>query len=244
MGGTVQLTASRTPAAADEVQRLRAQLDRMQGRRLDAPVLPVVPALADLLPGGGLKPGAAYSLPRSTALVLALLAQASQDGSWCGVVGMPRLGVEAAESMGVDLSRLVLIPDPGPRWLAVTATIADVLPVVAVRPSGRAADGEIARLAARLRERGGVLLVQGPWPQAEAVLELGEESWTGLGRGHGYLQERRVTITSASRRWPVARRGSVLLPDAGGGVSSAPARLTRVEPVAVEPAALEWSKAG
>ena len=31
-------------------------------------------------------------------------------------------------------------------------------------------DAEISRLAARLRDRGAVLLVQGPWPQAEAVL--------------------------------------------------------------------------
>ena len=61
---------------------------------------------------------------------------------------MPRLGAEAAEGLGVELARLVLIPDPGARWLAVTSTVAEVLSVVAVRPSGRAADGEIARLAA------------------------------------------------------------------------------------------------
>ena len=128
--------------------------------------------------------------PRSTSLLLALLAQPSQSGSWCGVVGMPQLGAEAAEGLGVDLSRLVLIPDPGPRWLAVTATIAEVLPVVAVRPSGRATDAEVSRLAARLRDRGAVLLVQGPWPQAEAVLEVGDPVWTGLGRGHGYLAGR------------------------------------------------------
>ncbi|MDN3497563.1 hypothetical protein QL996_16605 [Planococcus sp. APC 4015] len=239
MRATVQLTASRAPAPPDEMARLRAQLERMQGRKLDAPVLPVAPALAELFPGGGLRPGAAYSLPRSTSLLLALLAQASQAGSWCGVVGMPRLGAEAAESMGVDLSRLVLIPEPGRRWLAVAATIADVLPVVAVRPAGRAADGEIARLAGRLRDRGAVLLVQGPWPQAEAVLEVGEPSWTGLGRGHGYLAQREVSITSTSRRWPNARRSRVLLPGAGGGVDPAPGRVAPVESM---PAA--WSKAG
>ncbi|MFB8386926.1 hypothetical protein ACFC3F_07285 [Microbacterium sp. NPDC055910] len=229
-------------AHADELTRLRAQVERMQGRKLDAPVLPVLPALADLLPGGGLRPGSAYSLPRSTSLLLALLARASQDGSWCGVIGMPRLGAEAAESMGVDLSRLVLVPDPGRRWLAVAATIADVLPVVAVRPAGRAPDGEIARLAGRLRDRGAVLLVQGPWPQAEAVLEVGDASWTGVGRGHGYLAERTVTVTSASRRWPVARTGRMLLPDAAGTVAAAPARLTRVEHGTERPT--EWSKAG
>lgn len=213
----MQLTAS------TEVTRLRAQLERVQGRRLDTPVLPVAPALAPLLPGGGLRPGSAYSLPPSTSLLLALLAQPSQSGSWCGVVGMPRLGAEAAESLGVDLSRLVLIPEPGPRWLAVTATIAEVLPVVAVHPAGRAADAEIARLAARLRDRGAVLLVQGPWPQAEAVLEADNPSWAGVGCGHGYLTGRAVTVTSSSRRWPRPRQARVLLPDGAGGVSVAPA---------------------
>lgn len=217
------MTAVRERAEAGrDLSSLRAQLERVQGRRLDAPVLPVHSALASLLPGGGLRPGAAYSLSRSTSLLLALLSQPSQAGSWCGVVGMPRLGAEAAERLGVDLSRLVLIPDPGSRWLAVTATIAEVLPVVAVRPSGRAPDGEIARLAARLRDRGAVLLVQGPWPQAEAVLELDQPEWTGVGRGHGYLASREVTVTASSRRWPRSRRSRLLLPDASGAIAAAP----------------------
>ncbi|WP_461473221.1 hypothetical protein [Microbacterium sp. HJ5] len=234
MRATVQLTAvhAQEPARTgpqSEVARLRAQLERVQGRKLDTPVLPVHPALASLLPGGGLRPGSAYSLPRSTSLLLALLSQPSQSGSWCGVVGMPRLGAEAAEGLGVDLSRLVLIPDPGARWLAVTATIAEVLPVVAVRPAGRAADGEIARLAARLRDRGAVLLVQGPWPQAEAVLEVADPAWSGVGRGHGYLAAREVTLTSSSRRWPRSRRSRVMLPDASGHVSAAPETVRGVE---------------
>lgn len=235
MRGRVQVAASprRERSSVDEVARLRAQLVRVQGRRLDTPVLPVAPALADLLPGGGLRPGSAYSVPAaSTSLLLALLALPSQSGSWCGVVGMPRLGVEAAEAMGVDLSRLVLIPETGERWLAVAATVAEVLPVVAVRPGGRAAGGEISRLAARLRDRGAVLLVQGAWPQAEAVLEVGDPEWSGLGRGHGYLAERAVSITSSSRRWPVPRRGRVLLPAPGGGVVAAPRRLGTLAPVA------------
>lgn len=225
----MQLTTSHAPEPlaepeqSDEISRLRTQLERVQGRRLDAPVLPVHPALASLLPGGGLRPGAAYSLPRSTSLLLALLGQPSQSGAWCGVVGMPRLGAEAAEGMGVDLSRLVLIPDPGPRWLAVTATVSEVLPVVAVRPPGRASDGEVSRLAARLRDRGAVLLVQGPWPQAEAVLEVGDPVWTGVGHGHGYLDGRAVTVTSSSRRWPRPRQERLLLPDASGSLAVAPA---------------------
>lgn len=235
MRAIVQLTATQALEstgleALNDVARLRAQVERVQGRRLDAPVLPVHPALASLLPGGGLRPGSAYSLPRSTSLLLALLAQPSQSGSWCGVVGMPRLGAEAAEGLGVDLSRLVLIPDPGARWLAVTSTIAEVLPVVAVRPGGRAAEGEIARLAARLRDRGAVLLVQGPWPQAEATLEIGEPAWSGVGRGHGYLAGREVTVSASSRRWPRARRTRLLLPDSLGHLAAAPEAVVAFDP--------------
>lgn len=134
---------------------------------------------------------------------------------------MPHLGAEAAERLGVDLSRLVMIPDPGSRWLAVTATVAEVLPVVAVRPPGRVSDADAARFAARLRDRDGVLLVQGPWPQAEASLSVGDPGWSGLGRGHGYLNAREVTVTVASRRLSTPRRGPVLLP-APGGVVDAP----------------------
>jgi len=203
-----------------DVLRLRAQVERVQGRRLDAPVLPVLPALAPLLPGGGLRPGSAYSIDSSASLLFALLAAASQTGSWCGVVGVPQLGAEAAERVGVDLSRLVLIPDPGSRWLAVTATIAEVLPVIAVRPGGRASDGDVSRLAARLRDRGAVLLVQGPWAQAEASIGVADPEWTGLGDGHGYLSGRELTVTVTSRRTPVPRRGRMLLPDVDGGLVS------------------------
>ena len=78
MGAIVQLTAQHvhepveqeqtvaepaglasTGGSTGTVARLRAQLERVQGRRLDAPVLPVHPALAPLLPGGGLRPGSA-----------------------------------------------------------------------------------------------------------------------------------------------------------------------------------------
>ena len=209
-----------TSPVSGDVHRLRAQVERVQGRKLDAPVLPVLPALAPLLPGGGLRAGSAYSIAPSSALLCALLAAASQAGSWCGVVGMPQFGAEAAERLGVDLGRLVLIPEPGARWLAVTATIAEVLPVVAVRPGGRASDGDVSRLAARLRDRGAVLLVQGPWAQAEASIGVADAEWTGLGDGHGYLAGRELTVTVTSRRTPVPRRGRMQLPASDGALGS------------------------
>jgi len=217
------------------VQRLRAQLERVQGRRMDAPVLPADPAVVGLLPGRGLRPGSAYSLGRSLNLLFALLAPPSQTGSWCGVVGMPELGAEAAAHGGVDLSKLVLIPDPGTRWLAVTATIAEVLPVVAVRPPSRARDGDVSRLAARLRERGSVLLVQGTWPQTEAMIDVSDPVWSGVGDGHGYLAARELTVTVTSRRTPVPRSARVQLPTTAGQVAatSAPVAAAAPRPIRV-----------
>ncbi|MBA8815672.1 hypothetical protein FHX48_000724 [Microbacterium halimionae] len=210
-----------TAATTENVQRLRAQLERAEGRRMDAPVFPAPPALSAILPGGGLRAGASYSLAPSGALLLSLLARPSRAGSWCAAVGIPYLGIEAAEHAGVDLDRLVLIPDPGPRWLAVVATLADVLPVVAVRPPARVSDGDAARLAARLREKGTVLLVQGAWPQSEATLDVSDPQWSGLGAGHGLLEERALTVTVHSRRTAVPRRARILLPDAQGEVAAA-----------------------
>ncbi|WP_235014890.1 hypothetical protein [Microbacterium sp. SLBN-154] len=220
MRAIVQTETTTRDDVRGEVHRLRAQLERVQGRRMDAPVLPVLEPLAEVLPGGGLRTGSAYSLTRSASLLAALLAGPSQDGTWCAVVGMPDFGVEAAESAGVDLSHLVLVPDPGPRWLAVAATLAEVIPVVAVRPAARAADAEVSRLGARLRDRAAVLLVQGPWPQAEASLDLADPEWSGVGRGHGYLAAREVTIDVRSRRWPMPRRARMSLPAADGGVGA------------------------
>lgn len=228
MGATVQWATNTRP----EVERLRAQVERAQGRKLDVPVLPVHPALARLLPGGGLRVGAAYSLSSSAALLCALLAEPSRAGSWCGVIGMPQFGAEAAEHLGVDLGRVVLVPDPGPRWLAVTATVAEVLAVVAVRPPARVSEAEAARLSARLRDRGAVLLVHGAWPQAEATIEVSAPDWSGIERGHGYLRSREVTVTVAGRRMPRPRQGRVLLPGPDGRVGMPASPVVPAVPVA------------
>jgi hypothetical protein len=129
-----------------------------------------------------------------------LLAGPSAAGAWVGVVGIPEFGVEAAAGLGVALERLVLVPDPGEHWLAVTAQLTEVLPVVLVRPPARGATpAETARLASRLRQRSSTLLVAGEWPGAEAVLETSGGSWTGIGPGWGYLAGRELDVVVSSR---------------------------------------------
>ena len=193
---------------AETVQQLQARIRAMQATTLGARTLPTAPAVAPLLPGGALKAGVAYAVPGSLALAMLLLAGPSAAGGWCGVVGIPEFGVEAAAGFGIDLARLVLVPQPGEHWLAVTAQIAEVLPVVLVRPpaAGAAVPGASpaasARLASRLRQSGATLLVDGTWHQAEALLETTGGTWLGIGAGSGYLtgREAEVIVTALQIR--------------------------------------------
>lgn len=203
-------------ARLDGVRKVRDDV-RWAGVRSDR-LVPVPPALAGLLPGGGLAPGSAYSVTPGL-LLLALLAEPSRAGSWCGVIGLPELGAEAAEQAGLNLGRVALVPRPGERWFGVLAALAEVVPVVAVRPAGRVRDADAARLAARLRNSGTVLLVAGGWPRAEATLSVSRPHWSGLGSGHGYLTTRDVVVSVTSKRFPAPRQVRLSLPDAAGALS-------------------------
>ena len=213
-----------------QVQALQDRIRSMQATRLDSRLIPTHPAIAELLPGGGLKQGATYSVDNSATLIMAMLAGPSRAGSWCGVVGVPEFGIEAASTFGIDLERLVLVPNPGDQWLAVTAAIADVMGVVVTRPPKRASDGNLARLAARLRQRGSTLIVLGSWPQSEAMLSLSESRWSGIGEGHGHLSARQVTVTVSTRLDGRPRSARMWLPDpamefaavASTGIASSP----------------------
>lgn len=206
-------------ARLESVRRVQSDV-RWAGARSDR-ALPVPPALSGLLPGGGLLPGSVYSVSPGL-LLLALLAEPSREGSWCGVIGLPELGIEAADQAGLNLDRVALVPRPGERWFAITAALAEVLPVVAVRPGSRVREADAGRLAARLRSSGTALLVAGAWPRVEATLSMSAPHWSGVGAGHGYLSSRDVLVTVTSKRSPAPRQARVTLPDASGGLSAAP----------------------
>jgi hypothetical protein len=227
-----------------EVLRLQTEISRMQRTSARADTVPVHDALAPLFPGGGLRPGAAYAMDPSASLLLALMAEPSRAGGWCAAVGMPDLSAEAAESAGVDPARLVLVPEPGERWLSAVSAIAEVFPLIAVRPPSTPRDAEVSRLAARLRDRGGVLLVTGGWPQPEATLSLADPEWSGLGAGHGLLAARTVTVVAAGRRSPVPRRVRVQLPGPQGRPVAVAERLRPLAAPIPHRRRSEWADAG
>jgi hypothetical protein len=191
-------------------------------QRPAAPVLPVSPALAPVLPDG-LRRGSTVAVSGSVSLLLAVLGAASTDGSWCALVGMPPISAEAARDVGVELSRLPLVPCPGSRWVEVVGALLDAMDVVVARAPARLADGDIRRLAARTRSRGTVFipfLTGGVrWPGADVRLHADIGSWSGIGEGYGRLRQRQVTITAEGRGSAARTRSTAIwLPTPSGGI--------------------------
>jgi hypothetical protein len=201
-------TATATSAPEADVSQLRQIVDRSRPTVLAREqVLPVLPALRELLPGGSLQRGTTVGVSgeASTSLALALLAGASAAGSWIAVVGLPSLGLAAAAEMGLALERLVVVRDPSPAsWGSVVAALVGAFDIVLLAPTHRVRTADARRLAARARERGSVLvqLESGARSALETDLRLttGNVEWHGLGQGHGRLHARRVQVEVSGRR--------------------------------------------
>jgi hypothetical protein len=201
--------------------------------------LPVLPALGGLLPGGGLRRGSTLAVGSSvggaTSLALALAAEATQRGSWAAAVGVPSLGLVAADELGVALERLVLVAAPErDAWGGVVAALVDGFDLIVLhagRTGVRGADAR--RLVARARERGAVLLQLGSgWPEkADVQLEVTRARWEGLDHGHGRLLARKVRVAGGGRGEAARpRQVDLWLPGEGGRVVVA----EPVKPVVVE----------
>ena len=190
-------------AALAELIRPASDTDEIGVHR----VLPVLPELSGLLPGRGLRRGSTVAVATGraapagggTSLLLALLAAASQSGSWCAVVGVPALGALAAAESGIALDRLALVPNPGPDWPTVVAALIDGVDLVVTAVPGPISSSIAGRLAARARQRGSVLMPFGSWAGADLTLQVTQGRWEGLGQGHGRLRRRRVTVLAQGR---------------------------------------------
>jgi hypothetical protein len=194
----------------DTIAQLRS---RMAGMQDGMPQLPLEthPALAGLVQ---LRAGGSYSVD-SASLALAMLAGPSKAGGWCAAVGVDDFGAETAYSLGVDLDRTVLVPDPGDQWLEVTAALVDVATVVLVKPQGRVPELVAEKIGARLRKRSAALVAlesrKGDWPRCEVRLTTREPRWSGIGEGHGHLRARRILVESQRGSAP-PRRGALWFP--------------------------------
>ncbi|MGV9269537.1 hypothetical protein ACWDRR_33300 [Kitasatospora sp. NPDC003701] len=164
------------------------------------PLVPVLPALEDLLPERGLRPGAVVSVTGGgTALLMALAAAATSAGTWCAAVGFDGLGLLGAAEVGVDLRRLVVVEAPRERRPEVALALADgfgLLLLCGGPPPGPVAE----RLVTVARRSGCAVVVAGEWPGAR-------------------LRARRLVVSAGGRGAAAReRRVELWLPDADGAV--------------------------
>lgn len=163
-------------------------------------LLPVDSQLLPLLPWPGLKRGTTITATGSTSLLMLLLAGAMQGtDSWAAIVGMPHLGMLAAAELGMDMDRTAVVPDPGPDWPVIVATLLDGVDLVVVQPPADIAPQIATSLAARARQKGSILLTTRSWPGADLALEVTGRRWHGLGAGRGRLRYCELDIRSVGR---------------------------------------------
>jgi hypothetical protein len=185
-------------------------------------ILPVLPALRELLPSGGLARGSVVTTGDWGLLSLALAAGASAAGAWCAIAGMPSVGVQAAADAGLDPDRMVLVADAGRNWPQVVASLLDGFDIVLLCLAEQPPAPLRRKLEAAARRYGSVLLVAGDWPGAQARLLVAEEEWTGIGAGHGRLRARKARIVASGRGAGERPRSCWLwLPGPGGAITSA-----------------------
>ena len=161
---------------------------------------------------------------------MALLAEATQQGSWAAVAGMPELGVTAAAEIGVDLDRSVLVPNPRPEVVAVVSALIDGFDLVVLGPDAvRGVQPQLARrLAGRVRNRGAVLVTAGVWPGVDLELSVSNRKWRGLTEdGFGHLEYRDVVVTSRGRDAAVRPQTVALQLPGPGGAAAAGGALAR-----------------
>lgn len=183
----------------------------------EVPALPLAEVLSGLLPQG-LRRGQVVSVEGATSLMLALGAEASAQGSWTAIVGLPQVGVVAAARRGIELSRLALMPHPGMQAAQVVGACVDGMDVVMLGPSLVLSHADRRRLATRARERGSVIISSDPWEGAHVALKVESSHWKGLGSGDGRLREREMTVIVTGRARGSSRRVVVTL-DVDPGVA-------------------------
>jgi hypothetical protein len=178
----------------------------LAGERL----LPVSDALQQVLPARGLQRGSTVLVQPagasgSTTFALEMLAGISMGGYWCAVAGAPELGIVAASERGIELERLLLVPDFGgpDRWLQVVAMLFDAVDAVMIVPPAGVRPSEARKLSARAKDRGSLFLVldrRRSWAgPSDLRCSVTSSAWAGLSRGYGLLRERHYEVEVSGR---------------------------------------------
>ena len=110
----------------------------------------------------GLPRGGIVESTGPVVLLVGMLAHMLAEGLYIAVVGWPNLSLAQLAVRGGDLSKVVVVPDPGEDPFQVVAVLLEGMDVVVYRPTARSIPPAVARpLLAKMRRGPGTLIVQG-----------------------------------------------------------------------------------
>lgn len=160
--------------------------------------------LGKLLPGGGFPRKSVTGMANCPALVAEVIAHATSRGLHVGVVGWPELLLAHVAESG-DLSKVIVVPDPGVDPWAITAVLAEGLDMVIHHGSPVTLSPARARpVLAKIRGgHAAVLSVDARLPGTDVAVDAEVVTYRGIGAGTGRI--RGVDIEVAVRAKGAAR---------------------------------------
>lgn len=160
----------------------------------------------------------------NSSVALSLAAAATTQGLWTVVLGWPTLGLVAAENLGVNLGRLVMAEvNSAEETLVALDILVGPIELIIVNNLDLSTR-EHKHLISRLRSKGTTLIsLNTSWKRLpDVILRASVLEWQGLGRGHGYLQRRRIRVQSVGRRGASQERCvEIWMPAVGGNTKTA-----------------------
>lgn len=198
-------TGVRDDFGADEFQQLsrdariavlRKQMNQLAGQSTSADVLPEDEVLKlgssfhAVLPYDGLVRRTVSECSDTPVLVAEIIAQISGCGGSVAIVGWPDLAYAAVATQGGDLSRIVVVPDPGSDPLGIISVLFSGLDLVVFRSAPHQLTPAQARpLLGKLRGGTAALLSVGmSVPSPGLRMDAKIVGFRGIGEGSGRIR--------------------------------------------------------
>lgn len=194
-----RLVRARQVLSAASASTIASEEHQYQGLLADTTGYPVPEVLQEMMPQG-LGRGNVTVVRGSVSLLTSLLGEVSGTSVWIVLLGLPEIGLAALEQQGIELTQLVLIPDPGALSATAVAAALDGFDVVVCGPHVVLSDHDRRRLTSKVRQTRSVLLSSLAWPGAALELTAQRCQWYGVDAGGGWLQGTELTVTCSGRR--------------------------------------------
>lgn len=182
-------------------------------------------SLAKIFPQGRIQRGSVILFEGGlnsgvTSATFEFLATELVQKSWCALVGFENIGFFAAFQKGVNLTKVVSVPDPGQDVAQVAAVLMEAFPIVVLANPRYISFSQVRNLTARIRQNSSIIVVvrqqseqsykrsKDVWyGSCDYVINSSSSDFFGLGHGDGFIEERQVSLSLGNKRIGETRKG-------------------------------------